>query len=72
MSIPDPSRTALLVIDVQQSFRARPYWSDAGTAAFLARQTDLVDAMARTGAVINIKKPQFLSAISKTKKFQRF
>jgi 2-dehydro-3-deoxyphosphooctonate aldolase (KDO 8-P synthase) len=29
--------------------------------AFLARQTDLVQAMARTGAVINIKKPQFLS-----------
>jgi 2-dehydro-3-deoxyphosphooctonate aldolase (KDO 8-P synthase) len=29
--------------------------------AFLARQTDLVDAMARTGAVINVKKPQFLS-----------
>ena len=29
--------------------------------AFLARQTDLVVAMAATGAVINIKKPQFLS-----------
>lgn len=29
--------------------------------AFLARQTDLVMAMAKTGAVINIKKPQFLS-----------
>ncbi len=29
--------------------------------AFLARQTDLVKAMAATGAVINIKKPQFLS-----------
>ena len=29
--------------------------------AFLARQTDLVHAMAETGAVINIKKPQFLS-----------
>jgi len=29
--------------------------------AFLARQTDLVIAMANTGAVINIKKPQFLS-----------
>ena len=29
--------------------------------AFLARQTDLVRAMADTGAVINIKKPQFLS-----------
>ena len=29
--------------------------------AFLARQTDLVRAMAETGSVINIKKPQFLS-----------
>ena len=29
--------------------------------AFLARQTDLVAAMAATGNVINIKKPQFLS-----------
>ena len=29
--------------------------------AFLARQTDLVRAMAENGAVINIKKPQFLS-----------
>lgn len=29
--------------------------------AFLARQTDLVVAMAKTGAVINIKKPQFLA-----------
>ena len=29
--------------------------------AFLARQTNLVEAMAATGRVINIKKPQFLS-----------
>lgn len=29
--------------------------------AFLARQTDLVTAIARTGRVVNIKKPQFLS-----------
>ncbi len=29
--------------------------------AFLARQTDLVVALARTGRIINIKKPQFLS-----------
>lgn len=29
--------------------------------AFLARQTDLVQAMAATDAVINVKKPQFLS-----------
>ena len=29
--------------------------------AFLARQTDLVVAMAETGAIINVKKPQFLA-----------
>jgi len=29
--------------------------------AFLARQTDLVEAMSKTKAVINIKKPQFIS-----------
>lgn len=29
--------------------------------AFLARQTDLVMAMAKTGKTINVKKPQFLS-----------
>lgn len=29
--------------------------------AFLARQTDLVTAMAKTGRIINVKKPQFLS-----------
>lgn len=29
--------------------------------AFLARQTDLVIAVAKTGRVVNIKKPQFLS-----------
>jgi 2-dehydro-3-deoxyphosphooctonate aldolase (KDO 8-P synthase) len=29
--------------------------------AFLARQTDLVSSMAKTGRIINIKKPQFLS-----------
>ena len=29
--------------------------------AFLARQTSLIKAMAKTGCVINIKKPQFMS-----------
>ncbi|MBL4589077.1 MAG: 3-deoxy-8-phosphooctulonate synthase [Alphaproteobacteria bacterium] len=29
--------------------------------AFLARQTDLVEAMANTGAIINVKKPQYMS-----------
>ena len=29
--------------------------------AFLARQTDLIAAIAATDAVINVKKPQFMS-----------
>jgi len=29
--------------------------------AFLARQTDLIEALARTGRAINVKKPQFMS-----------
>ena len=29
--------------------------------AFLARQTDLVAAIAETGAIVNVKKPQFMS-----------
>ncbi|WP_413744816.1 3-deoxy-8-phosphooctulonate synthase [Synechococcus sp. MIT S9451] len=40
--------------------------------AFLARQTDLVEAMARTGAVINIKKPQFLSPSQMANMVEKF
>ena len=40
--------------------------------AFLARQTDLVRAMAETGAVINIKKPQFLSPEQMSNIVQKF
>ena len=40
--------------------------------AFLARQTDLVRAMAKTGAVINIKKPQFLSPEQMSNIVQKF
>ena len=40
--------------------------------AFLARQTDLVEAMARTGAAINIKKPQFLSPAQMTNVVEKF
>jgi 2-dehydro-3-deoxyphosphooctonate aldolase (KDO 8-P synthase) len=40
--------------------------------AFLARQTDLVAAMAATGAVINIKKPQFLSPTQMTNIVEKF
>ncbi len=46
---PDEAAAAAEVCDVIQ------------LPAFLARQTDLVQAMAETGAAINIKKPQFLS-----------
>lgn len=46
---PDEAAPAADVVDIIQ------------LPAFLARQTDLVRAMAETGAVINIKKPQFLS-----------
>lgn len=41
--------------------------------AFLARQTDLVSAIAKTGKIVNIKKPQFLSPsqmANVTKKFE--
>ena len=40
--------------------------------AFLARQTDLVAAMAKTNAVINVKKPQFLSAGQMTNIVEKF
>ena len=40
--------------------------------AFLARQTDLVEAMARTGAAINIKKPQFLSPAQMANVVEKF
>ena len=40
--------------------------------AFLARQTDLVEAMAKTGAAINIKKPQFLSPEQMTNVVDKF
>jgi nicotinamidase-related amidase len=37
------SRTALLVIDVQQSFEHRPYWDPSDAPAFLDRLQSLVD-----------------------------
>ena len=53
-----------LITDVHSPEQAAPAASVCDIIqlpAFLARQTDLVEAMARTGSVINIKKPQFLS-----------
>ena len=53
-----------VLTDVHETAQAAPAAEVADIIqlpAFLARQTDLVVAMARTGAVINIKKPQFLA-----------
>ncbi|SDK70959.1 3-deoxy-8-phosphooctulonate synthase [Microbulbifer yueqingensis] len=53
-----------LITDVHEPHQAAPVAEVVDVIqlpAFLARQTDLVKAMAATGAVINIKKPQFMS-----------
>ena len=53
-----------LITDVHEIAQAKPVAEVCDVIqlpAFLARQTDLVAAMAATGAVINVKKPQFLS-----------
>jgi 2-dehydro-3-deoxyphosphooctonate aldolase (KDO 8-P synthase) len=46
---PDQCKSVAEVVDILQ------------IPAFLARQTDLVEAMAKTDAIINIKKPQYMS-----------
>jgi 2-dehydro-3-deoxyphosphooctonate aldolase (KDO 8-P synthase) len=53
-----------VITDLHEPWQAKPVAEVADVLqlpAFLARQTDLVVAMARTGRVCNIKKPQFLS-----------
>lgn len=53
-----------LITDVHEPYQAAPVAEVVDVIqlpAFLARQTDLVIAMANTGAVINVKKPQFLA-----------
>ena len=53
-----------LITDLHEPHQAAPVAEVCDVIqlpAFLARQTDLVAAMAATGAVINVKKPQFLS-----------
>ena len=54
-----------LITDVHEVSQASPVAEVCDVIqlpAFLARQTDLVEAMAATKAIINVKKPQFLSA----------
>ncbi|GFD71210.1 3-deoxy-8-phosphooctulonate synthase [Alteromonas marina] len=53
-----------LITDVHEPHQAAPVAEVVDVIqlpAFLARQTDLVVAMAKTGCVINVKKPQFLA-----------
>lgn len=53
-----------ILTDVHEPFQAEPVAEVADILqlpAFLARQTDLVTAIARTGRPINVKKPQFLA-----------
>ena len=53
-----------VITDVHEPSQAQPVAEVVDVLqlpAFLARQTDLVVALAKTGRVINIKKPQFLS-----------
>jgi 2-dehydro-3-deoxyphosphooctonate aldolase (KDO 8-P synthase) len=47
--LPDQATVAAEVCDILQ------------LPAFLARQTDLIEAIAKTGKVVNVKKPQFMS-----------
>jgi nicotinamidase-related amidase len=47
--------TALLVIDVQESFRHRPYWNDSDVPSFLQRLEMLIDgAKSRDISVVQI------------------
>ena len=53
-----------MITDVHEPYQCAPVAEVVDVLqlpAFLARQTDLVSAMAATGRVINVKKPQFLS-----------
>ena len=57
---------APIITDIHEPDQAAPVSKVADIIqipAFLCRQTDLVIAAAKTGAVIQFKKPQFLSAI---------
>ena len=53
-----------VMTDVHEPWQAKPLSEVVDVLqlpAFLARQTDLVIAIAKTGLVVNIKKPQFMS-----------
>ncbi|MFD1197574.1 isochorismatase family protein [Brucella gallinifaecis] len=46
------NHTALLVIDVQESFRHRPYYREEEVAAYIERQQALIDGAKRKGIAV--------------------
>ncbi|TMS58652.1 3-deoxy-8-phosphooctulonate synthase [Imbroritus primus] len=64
-----------VITDVHETWQAQPVAEVVDVLqlpAFLARQTDLVVALAKTGRPINIKKPQFLSPTQMANVVQKF
>ena len=64
-----------VITDVHEPWQAKPVAEVVDVLqlpAFLARQTDLVVALAETGRVINIKKPQFISPSQVTHITEKF
>ncbi|ARP96572.1 cysteine hydrolase family protein [Bordetella genomosp. 13] len=45
-------KQALIVIDVQESFRQRPYWDDSEFAAYLSAQQRLIDDASSRGVAV--------------------
>lgn len=45
-------QTALIVIDAQESFRHRPYWSEADLASYFAAQQAVVDGCVARGVPV--------------------
>ena len=61
------ARTALLVVDAQESFRHRPYWNDHDVPLFLLRLQALIDgAKARDIPVVQIFHVEESGAFSVT------
>lgn len=64
-----------IITDVHEVGQARPVSEVADVLqlpAFLSRQTDLINAMAKTGLTINIKKAQFLAPQEMTHILKKF
>ncbi len=64
-----------IITDVHEPYQCKevaPYVDILQLPAFLARQTDLVNAMAATGKVINVKKPQFMAPAQVANVIEKF